>query len=313
MKKTDVLVLLVLSFLLGCAGEPVESPTAGSVRIAADETLFPMTDALEGGFEHTYKNASVEISYLPEAAAFRQLLADSVRFIVAARQLSPQEIAHFEKEKRVPRTSKIATDAIALVVHPSNPDSQLTCQEALKIFSGEIARWEKLNPKNAGGDIRLVFDNSGSSTVGYVLKKSGLASPPANSYALKTNEAVVEYVAQNPGALGIIGYNWASDYDDPLARKLRSQAKIAAVSPCEGDSTGQFYKPFADNLLRGLYPFSREVFVINVEGKSGLASGFAAYIAGEIGQRIILKAGILPAYKVEHNIELKSEPFRVEK
>lgn len=149
--------------------------------------------------------------------------------------------------------------------------------------------------------------------MGYVLKKSNLEAPPSNSCALKSNQAVVEYVASNAGALGIISYNWVSDYDDPLAKKLRSDAKIVAVSPCEEAGTSQYFKPFAGNLLHHLYPFSREVFIISREARQGLGAGFAAYVAGEIGQRIILKAGILPAYKVEHNIELKSEPFEVTK
>jgi phosphate transport system substrate-binding protein len=313
MKRNFLIIILCWLCFQSCTDQdqPADTPTSGSVRIAADETLYPVVDAGERMFEHTYKNAKVDVAYLPEAQAFRQLLADSVRLIFAARQLTPQEISHFEKEKITPRTTKIATDAIALVVHPNNPDSTLTCREALQIFSGTATTWKQLNPANGGGDIHLVFDHSGSSTVAYVLKKSERTQPPPNSYALKTNEAVVEYVAGHPGALGIIGYNWVSDYDDPLTRKLRSQAKIVAVSPCEGDSAANFYKPFADNLLHGLYPFHREVFIISREARAGLGTGFASYVAGEIGQRIIRTIGILPAYKVENNIELKSEPFQV--
>ena len=35
-----------------------------------------------------------------------------------------------------------------------------------------------------------------------------------NVSALKTNQQVINYVAENPGAMGVIGVNWLGDRSD---------------------------------------------------------------------------------------------------
>jgi phosphate transport system substrate-binding protein len=42
------------------------------------------------------------------------------------------------------------------------------------------------------------------------------------------------------------------------------------------------------------YPLTRNLYILNFTGKLGLGMEFAAFIAGDKGQRIILKSGLLP-------------------
>jgi phosphate transport system substrate-binding protein len=56
-----------------------------------------------------------------------------------------------------------------------------------------------------------------------------------------------------------------------------------------------FYKPFQGYIADGSYPLIRDVFVICRESTAGLGSGFASFVAGDVGQRIILKSGLVPA------------------
>jgi len=310
------IILLVLWVASGCsnkASTPEDGATFGKTRILADEALFPIVVAGEDMFEHTYKRASIDFKYLPGIQAFNEFLKDTARTLISARPLSAEETAYLKKINSTPFTTQIATDAVAFMVHPSNPDTALTCEEMLKVLKGEVTSWDQFSPNNRTGKITLVFDNQNSSTVQYVMDLIKLKKLPANAYALKNNPSVVEYVAQHPGALGIIGYSWISDYDDPLGKKLRSEAKLMAVSVCEGENAGKPYKPYAANMLDNLYPFRREVYIISREGRSGLGTGFASYMASDIGQRIIQKAGIPPYYKLEYNIELTSKPFKLEK
>ncbi len=297
----------------GCETTPESTPTSGVCKVVVDETLYPIADALVRAFEHTYPNAKVEMTYLPELRAFQAFEKDSIQVILAARELGDSETAFFNNKNLYPRTALFANDAIALLVNPSNPDTNLTCEQALEIFSGKITDWSGFKPSNSSGAINLVFDHQASSTVRFALEKSGVKDLPTNSFAQKTTESVVDYVQTHQGAIGIVGYSWLSDYDDPLCRKLRSQVKVVAISPCDTRKPQEFYKPYADNVGAETYPFSRQLFIINRETSTGLGTGFSAFIAGELGQRIISKTGILPAYRVEHNIELKSEKFRIQK
>jgi phosphate transport system substrate-binding protein len=51
----------------------------------------------------------------------------------------------------------------------------------------------------------------------------------------------------------------------------------------------------------------REVYTINRETFTGLGSGFIAFVAGEKGQRIILRAGMVPATMPVRLIQVKKE------
>lgn len=311
-----VIISLALFVSFGCSSQGAsaeDGATFGKIRILADESLFPLVIAEEEMFENTYNRANLDIKYLPGIQAMNEFLKDTARTIISARPLSPEEIAYLKKLDSRPITNQIATDAVAFMVHPSNPDTALTCESILKVLKGDVTSWDQLSPNNRSGNINLVFDNQNSSTVQFVMDMIKLKKLPANAYALKDNPSVVEYVAKHPGALGIIGYSWISDYDDPLGKKLRSEAKLMAVSNCEGEHASTPYKPYAANMIDKLYPFRRDIFIISREGRSGLGTGFASFIASDVGQRIIQKAGIPPYYKLEYNIELKSEPFKLEK
>ncbi len=297
--------------LLGCKELPEKGTTYGKAKIVADETLYPIVDALEKAFEHTYQRTAIEVIYLPEATAFNAFYEDGAEVIICAKQLDEKEVAYFKIKKLNPRTALLANDALALLFSPSNTDTALTCEQATAIFKGEITDWGQIGKTNKSGPIQIVFDHQGSSTVGYFMKMAGKTSPPAQAYALNTTQAVVDHVSKNPNALGVVGYSWLSDADDPLCREFHSKCRVASVSPCGNQLATGFYQPLAENVLESLYPFSRQVFAINRETSNGTGTGFVAFMAGEVGQRIIYKAGILPAYKVEHQIELRSEPFRV--
>jgi len=43
------------------------------------------------------------------------------------------------------------------------------------------------------------------------------------------------------------------------------------------------------------YPFTRKINIVSRETFSGLGSGFISWFSSEQGQRIVLKAGLVPA------------------
>ena len=49
--------------------------------------------------------------------------------------------------------------------------------------------------------------------------------------------------------------------------------------------------------------------MIQRERRAGLATGFTTFVYGEIGQTIMLKAGLLPANQQEREMEMKVKPI----
>jgi phosphate transport system substrate-binding protein len=54
------------------------------------------------------------------------------------------------------------------------------------------------------------------------------------------------------------------------------------------------FKPFAAYLALRKYPLVRDVYIIMSDFRGGLPSGFMGFATGEKGQRIVLRAGLVP-------------------
>jgi phosphate transport system substrate-binding protein len=141
----------------------------------------------------------------------------------------------------------------------------------------------------------LVFDNPNSSTVRYMKELAGIKELPAQGvYALKSNQEVIKYVNDNPGSIGVVGINWIRQPEKDL-EQIVSRLKIVGIKNLPGKpGSDAFYKPNQNDLALGMYPLTRNLYIINGEGRSGLGTGFASFLAGERGQRIVLKSGLLP-------------------
>jgi phosphate transport system substrate-binding protein len=123
---------------------------------------------------------------------------------------------------------------------------------------------------------------------------AGLTSIPQKGvFSFGTNNEVIKFVTQNEGMIGIVGLNWLTQ---PRPEMQPYVDKVAVLS-VKGKNQNDFYAPDQNNIAEGKYALSRELYIVNCQGFSGLGMGFASFVAGDIGQRIILKSGLLP-YKV---------------
>jgi phosphate transport system substrate-binding protein len=295
----------IFYYLLGClvitacnrSGTIDDTPTSGKLKISVDESFAPIIDSHVYTFQKLYKYAKIQASYKPEGEIIKDLLQDSSRLIVISRLLTPGESQYFEKIKITPRVTKVAVDGVALIVHPNNRDTLLTMAQLKEIFSGRAASWKKINPESKLSDLTIVFDNNNSSTARYILDSINQKQPlPANTFAAKSNPALIDYVAKNPNAIGVLGVNWISDFDDSTAIGFLRKIKVVAVSAKNNPaSANDYYQPFQGYLAQGTYPLRRNLFIISREARAGLGTGFASFVAAEKGQRIFLKSGLLPA------------------
>jgi phosphate transport system substrate-binding protein len=272
-----------------------ETPTRGDISIAVDESYQLLADSEIAVFESVYKYAHISPISASEDSILKLFMADSVRLMITSRKLTDNEQAYLKDKLIVPRTTQIAWDAIAFVVNRSNPDSLIRYNALKDIFAGKIKNWKQLNPTSRQGEIKVVFDNQGSSNVRLVMKKFAISALPDICYSADSNPAVIEYVKSHPEALGIISVNWVSDRDDSITHAFLRKVKVVGVSSefySEGDD---FYQPHPAYIADKSYPFIREVYAISRESITGLGRGFIQFVAGDQGQRIVLKMGMLPA------------------
>lgn len=273
--------------------KPLDTPTSGEITIAVDETLQPIIEAELPVFHAIYKSAHINVKYIPEQQAIDALFKDSLGLCVMTRPLSENEKSYFNNKKLYPREVKIAFDAIALITHPSNPDSLLTIDQISQMLSGKITQWSELNNNSSLGNIDIVFDNEKSSIVRF-FSDSIIHAKKLSGHAVTKNADVIDYVSENPNALGLIGVSWISNNRDPKCLSFLSKINVVAVSKSNVANEYNSFKPFQAYIATGDYPFRRLIYMVLTEPRNGLASGFTSFVANDKGQRIILKTGILP-------------------
>lgn len=285
-----------------------ETVSAGEIVVSVDQSLQPVMEAQEMAFEATRKYAKINSVYVTELKAIELMLNDSARVAVVTRQLNPTERRVFEEAKLKYRSIKIATDAVALITNPANRDTLLTVDQLRDILSGKLTRWSDLKRGGSGEKITVVFDNNNSSNLNYLfdtLRIENRANAPI--FAVKSNQEVIEFVKNNPNALGVIGVNWISDIDDPRTPKFMNQVRVMAVARRPEPESSDFYQPFQYALALQKYPLCRHVYMITKEARRGLGTGYINYVVSDRGQRIVLKAGLLPATQIIRLVNTRDE------
>jgi phosphate transport system substrate-binding protein len=315
MNKILILSALISLLFLSCDGgsengKKLSTPTSGETTIVADETLQPVISATVDSFHDNYSAAKITALYLPEGEAVKLFMEDSVQVAVLGRDLTPEEKDYFKKIELPVHSTKIAYDAITLIVNKGNKVSVLKLSQLKDILLGKIRYWSDIEPSLPRQEIQVVFDHSASSTVSYLKKHFNLPDQlPSHFYAVKTNPQVIDYTEKNPNALGIIGLNWVSDHDDSMATGFLKRIKMVGLSAPEGvkGAQGEYYEPYQLYIKQGLYPLTREVYIVNREPRTGLGTGFVSYIAGNKGQTIIHLSGLVSPYSPVRVIEFKDD------
>jgi phosphate transport system substrate-binding protein len=288
MKRTALIFVFILSsfFFVTCNQKAKnnsnkESVLEGEVTVYVDETVKPIVEDQIAVFESDYE-AKVKMIPQSEAEAINSLFKQKSSVAILSRDLTKEEKSIFLKKQIVPRITKFATDGIAFITNKSNNDTLIALENVVKFLNG----------KSDSGIKGLVFDNPNSSTVRYLNTLSGIKSIPENGvFTQKTNEEVIRYVAQNPGMIGVVGVNWLSQ-PSPAMMPFIDKVNIASVKGLKSEG---YFLPTQNNLAEGKYSLARDLYIVNCQGFSGVGIGFSTFVAGDVGQRIILKSGLLPA------------------
>lgn len=269
-----------------------ETIIKGKTVLLVDETIKPLIEDQIAVFENTY-DAKIILEAKSEKEVMQAFLKDTSRIVVLSRQLSVDEAKFFEQLNIKPRVTKIATDAIALISNKKDADTLIAMKDVVAFLKG-----------SAGTKIKgLVFDNPNSSTVRFMTTLAGLKEVSHKGvYSFKSNEEVVKFVSENDGMIGVIGVNWLLQ---PTVNIKDYLTNINVLS-VQGLNKNSYFAPTQNNLAEGTYPLARDLFIINCQGYSGLGMGFASFLAGEIGQRIVLKSGMLPTKMPGRKILIKS-------
>jgi len=289
MKIKSVFCFFTLLVLVACKhpGKQYannDSYNTGTLSFTADESFAPILDQELYVFKVSNKDADPKMLYRNENDALRLFLNDSVRVAILARNLTPDELKVLRDKVLPPEVNCFAHDAVTMIINSASSDTLSSVNQIKAILNGK-----------AKTDKNIVFDNPNSSLIRYLKKFSGnFQFQQKNVFSLRSNVEVIKYVSEHQDAIGFISYTWLLDPDDYYKSYL-SKIKIVAIKDeNNADDPNTYYRPSQNSLAMRQYPLVRDLYIINSTGRPGLGTGFASFMLSQRGQRIILRAGLLP-------------------
>ncbi len=301
--------LSLLAAFSGCGKKASMQPDP-MAKVACDESFENILEQEINVYEYIYPKEDVLAYYLPENACIDSIMAmQGVKCAVTTRPLTEKEVSFLRSNKKIVNQKKIAVDALAIIVNPENPVEILSKKEIAEILSGEVSRWDQVEPCKLG-EIDVIFDHQGSSTVKFMRDSilNGKAFGP-NVSAVKTNPDVFKAVAENKNAMGVIGVSWVSsdmqgreksvdelaqavEKSDTSQLDFNSEVKVLKI---RGNDVVAAYKPYQAYIFDGSYPLYRSVYMISTAPGGTITHRFFSFVTGFQGQKLIQMTGILPA------------------
>lgn len=289
----SLLLFCCLLFIASCKSfkeqeeELPDSRTRGTIHVSADESFKPVIDEMVQVYESNNPGATILVQYKPEADCLNDMLTDSIRMIIATRTFNEDEKSLMVDSMKVsPKSMTIARDGIAIIVHPSAPDSLFRMKDIREILKGSFKK--NLIPVfdglKATSTVRFIIDS--------VLQGDSLTS---KAMAARSSEAVLDYVSRTPNAVGFIGVSWIGNPEDTSQLSFLKKIRVAGVEST--DIPDAFVKAYQANIYIKRYAMVRDLVYILKENHKGLGTGFANFMSGEIGQLIFRRAYLAPAQK----------------
>lgn len=253
--------------------------TAQKVRIAGSDTMLPLSQMEAYEFMQRNIDASLIITGGGSAIGIASLLDNRAEIAQSARELTKSERNSFKKMGKTIIETTIAWDALAIIVHPSNPVTGLTHEQLREIFSGQIDNWKQVGGEDMPISIYSRELNSGTHDFfqSHVLDGKDFT---ASALILPATGAIVQSVSQQKNAIGYIGLGYLEKTIKPLLISY--------------DGGKNYYKPCSENVKNKLYPISRPLFYYYYSEIENTVNPFINFVMSITGQRIVEKAGYVP-------------------
>ncbi|MDR2615635.1 MAG: substrate-binding domain-containing protein [Oscillospiraceae bacterium] len=241
----------------------------GSVKVSGSTTLLPIMQAAVDKLLAANGGLSVAVSGGGSGAGIKDTQEGANNVGMSSRELTADELSSLSPVA-------VASDGIAIIVHPSNPVQSLTKEQAAKIFLGEIKNWQDVGGSNA--PILVQTRETGSGTLStleeMLLEKNpvvGTATPFSSSALIK--QAVA-------GSVNAVGFDSIGFVDDT----------VKAVS-LDGSAPGE------QTVKSGEYPLSRSLYVITKGRAAGLDARLIDYLrTADVQNDIVKKEGYISIY-----------------
>ncbi len=229
-------LLLTIYLSLGISASP---DTKTRFNIQGSNSVEPIARIFTEYLTRKNPNLHFDVEGKGSSTGARALISGQTDLATMSRFMSRKEFQTAVENNIRPVFHTVARDGIALIVHKSNPVTNLSIEQIRKIYSGEIENWQEVGGKNLpimviGRDI-----NSGTRKV---FEKTILKGSPLKQHqSFWSTRTIQEQVVKYPNGIGYIARGYLLD-----VKTLRING----------------IKPNFDTITNGTYPLTRPLFFV---------------------------------------------------
>jgi phosphate transport system substrate-binding protein len=283
-------LLVIFSFFLSACSSgdrEQQGQTTASTYIEnkGSDTIVNLALAWAEAYQQVRPEVAISVTGGGSGTGLASLANGTVDIANASRPMKPEEEAQIERTGSKVQEHVIARDAIAVIVHPDNPVSELTLEQVAMIFKGEINNWSEV-----GGEDRIIVRVSRETNSGthvYFLEEvirlgndddHAIFSP--TTLLLPSSEGIIAEVSDNPNAIGYDGLGYITPH-----------VKVVAISPLGVD---HYVFPSLETVNDGSYPISRDLYMYTLDQPTGVILDYLEWLRSDQAQKIVTDLGFVP-------------------
>ena len=288
MKRLIVALTLSLLLLAACSSSSNTTDTNSAtayIENKGSDTIVNLALAWAEKYQDAYPDVRISVTGGGSGTGIASLVNGTVDIANASRQIKQEEIDQAKSNGVDPVEHIIARDAIAVIVNPENPVSELTLQQISDIYSGKITNWQEV-----GGEDRPIVrlsreTNSGThvyflETVLRLGSKEDKTLFSMDTLLLPSSEGIIAEVRQNPNAIGYDGLGYV-----PKDLKMIAIAKEAG---------GAYVLPSIATVNDKSYAVARDLYMYTNGEPTGIVKEYLDWILSTEAQQIVADLGFVP-------------------
>jgi phosphate transport system substrate-binding protein len=288
MNRILITIAIFLVLLAACSSNTTETNSNAEAYIEnkGSDTIVNLALAWAERYQAEHPEVRISVTGGGSGTGIAALINDTVDIANASRKIKEEETAEAQANGVEPVEHIIARDAIAVIVNPENPVSQLTLKQISDIYSGKISNWSEV-----GGDdrpiVRLSRETNSGTHVYFLETVLRLGNSDdktlfsTDTLLLPSSEGIIAEVRQNPNAIGYDGLGY-----------VPKDLKMIAIAEEEG---GAYVLPSIPTVNDKTYPIARDLYMYTNGEPAGIVKEYLDWVMGSEAQQIVAELGFVPA------------------
>ncbi|GAF13344.1 LOW QUALITY PROTEIN: phosphate ABC transporter, periplasmic phosphate-binding protein PstS [Bacillus sp. JCM 19045] len=264
----------------GSNGGDSAEEASGSILVAGSSAMEPLVAAASEEFMNENMEASISVQAGGSGQGLSSIASGQV-------QIGNSDVFAEEKDD-IPAEDlvdhRIAVVGMGLAAHPEVGVEDLSTEDMISIFTGEITNWSELG--GADQEIVLVNRPDSSGTRDTFVKYGLEDNEPASGITEDSSNTVRQIISETEGAIGYLAFSY---YDES-----------GTVLPLSVDGVEQT----DENVMSGDFPIWAYMHSYTNGEPEGLTKAFIDYLMGDFVQdELIPEMGYIPetGMQVERN------------